>query len=172
MHRPSSMRRALGFVKRFIQSVLLPEGGPSVVPAPVLLETLRAQTLSSVVAAYLRFRRQQGRVTLPVLRQQINTLSVLFHNILGVLKQPLSLVCLGIPSAGPRRRKRHRDPPGTALTGPRARPWARRPCGGRWTTTRPRMPWISCAPTIPATTTGSTRSRRTRSAGCTWRARP
>ena len=101
------MRRVLGFVKRFIQTVLVPEGAPSVLPASVLLDTLRAQTSQSLVDAYRRFRKQHGPVTLPVFRSQINVLSVLFHNILGVLRQPLTLVCFGIPTVGPRRRKRH-----------------------------------------------------------------
>lgn len=111
MRRPSSLRKALGFLFRFcftdprglhLAPVIPPLDGSEMT---ALLAPLRAQTHASVVAAYRRYRTGRPAVRLAVLTRHIHLLSLLFHRVLRILPRPLTPVAFGLPAAQPQARR-------------------------------------------------------------------
>ena len=68
-------------------------------PGSGILDTLRAQTRPSVITAYSHFHEtnRQRAVQLRHLCTNLSLVSILFHDILHVLKHPLSVIDFGIP---------------------------------------------------------------------------
>lgn len=99
MRRPTSLRKALGFWYAFTTEQIVTDGSSP----DRILSCLQAQTPTSLVEAYRRFRSARRPVGLSVLTRQVQLVSLLFHNVLRTLKEPLHPALFGLRS-GVRRR--------------------------------------------------------------------